>query len=192
MLDNHENGETDGEEPARLNAWLAAMANAPCACCGKALCGHERLRSRAIAGSHAPRCLACLGNGLRRDQAELQESLDAYIRRRACFATAWAGIDASACGHRLAGNDQAPAKTMEEAVDWASAGEFWDAGDLGCGDLVLPLRSRMRAMAPGARLRLRATDPAAPIDLPAWCRLTGHTLVAGMHPDYLIQRRSGD
>lgn len=192
MLDNRENEESDGEGPDRLNAWLAAMANAPCACCAKVLCGHERLRSRAIAGSHAPRCLICLGSGLRRDPVELQESLDAYIRRRACFAAAWAGIDASACGHRLGENDQAPAKPGEEAVDWSSAGEFWDAGDLGCGDLVLPLRSRMRAMAPGGRLRLRATDPAAPIDLPAWCRLTGHTLVAGMHPDYLIQRRSGD
>lgn len=191
MLDHLENEESEGEEPARLNAWLAAMSNAPCSSCGKALCGHERLRSRAIAGSHAPRCLACLGSGMRRDQQELQESLDAYIRRRACFASAWAGIDASECGHRLAGNDQPTVKPPEVAVDWSSAGEFWDAGDLGCGDLVLPLRSRLRAMAPGARLHLRATDPAAPADLPAWCRLTGHTLVAGMHPDYLIQRRSG-
>ena len=193
MLDNHENDENDGDEPARLNAWLVTMANAPCACCGKALCGHERLRSRAIAGSHAPRCLDCLCAGLRREPPELRESLDGYIRRRACFSAAWAGIDASACGHRLDGHvEEASAPTPLETVDWSSAGEFWDAGDLGCGDLVLPLRSRLRAMSPGARLHLRAMDPAAPVDIPAWCRLTGHTLVAGIHPEYLIQRRSGD
>lgn len=191
MLDNYDDGN-EAEEPARLKAWLAAMETAPCATCGKILCGHERLRSRAIAGTHAPRCVVCLGAGLRRDPAELQESLDAYIRRRACFAAAWAGIDAIDCGHGIPSADSQSAQASTHPVDWSTASQYWDAGDLGCGDLVLPLRSRMRAMPPGARLRLRATDPAAPIDLPAWCRMTGHTLVAGTHPDYLIQRRSGD
>ena len=65
----------------------------------------------------------------------------------------------------------------------------WDAGDLGCGDLVLQLRFRMEALPPGAVLRLVALDPGAPADLPAWCRLTGHTLVAADHPVYLIRRK---
>lgn len=184
--------DNDGENPIRLNAWLAAMGSAPCAGCGQGLCGHDRLRSRAIAGTHPPRCLACLGLGLRREPAELGRALDGYIRRRACFANAWAGIDSSACGHILAGDGFQGASNPGDPAEWATASHFWDAGDLGCGDLVLPLRSRLGAMAPGARLRLRATDPAAPVDLPAWCRLTGHTLVAGSHPEYLIQRRSGD
>ena len=65
----------------------------------------------------------------------------------------------------------------------------WDAGDLGCGDLVLQLRFRMEALAPGAVLRLTALDAGAPADLPAWCRLTGHTLLAADHPVYLIRRK---
>lgn len=53
----------------------------------------------------------------------------------------------------------------------------WDAGDMGCGELVLELRFRMDALAPGQVIRLRATDPGAPEDLPAWCRMTRHQLV---------------
>ena len=38
-------------------------------------------------------------------------------------------------------------------------------------------------------LQIRATDPGAPADLPAWCRMTGHTLVSQQHPTYLIRRK---
>ena len=65
----------------------------------------------------------------------------------------------------------------------------WDAGDLGCGDLVLQLRFRIDALAPGQVLRLVALDPGAPADLPAWCRMTGHALLAADHPVYLIRRK---
>ena len=65
----------------------------------------------------------------------------------------------------------------------------WDAGDLGCGELVLELRMRMSALRPGQTLRLIARDPGAPADLPAWCRMTGHTLVSQQHPEYLIRRK---
>lgn len=58
----------------------------------------------------------------------------------------------------------------------ASADEMWDAGDLGCGPLVLELRKRLRKM-PGRVLKVTALDPGAPVDLPAWCRLTGNELV---------------
>jgi tRNA 2-thiouridine synthesizing protein A len=66
----------------------------------------------------------------------------------------------------------------------------WDAGDLACGELVLELRMRMRQLASGQVLRLTARDSGAPADIPAWCRMTGHTL---LHTDpaaqtYLIQR----
>lgn len=67
--------------------------------------------------------------------------------------------------------------------------QFWDAGDLGCGDLVFELRLRMRALEPGAVLELRAEDPGAPIDLPAWCKVTGHALVDAQHPVYRIRRK---
>jgi tRNA 2-thiouridine synthesizing protein A len=71
----------------------------------------------------------------------------------------------------------------------ASPGAEWNAGELGCGELVLELRNRLTAMKPGERLTLVALDPGAPADIPAWCRMTGHTLVSTQHPVYLIQRK---
>jgi tRNA 2-thiouridine synthesizing protein A len=65
----------------------------------------------------------------------------------------------------------------------------WDAGDLGCGELLLELRTRLAAVGPGGVLRLTSRDPGSPEDLPAWCRMTGHTLVSQNHPVYLIRRK---
>jgi tRNA 2-thiouridine synthesizing protein A len=65
----------------------------------------------------------------------------------------------------------------------------WDAGDLGCGELVLALRGRMQLLRPGQVLKLTALDPGARADVPAWCRLTGHPLVREQHPVYLIRRK---
>ena len=59
-----------------------------------------------------------------------------------------------------------------------------DGGDRACGELLLVLRERIATLRVGSRLRLVATDPAAVIDLPAWCHLTGHRyLGAGLEPD---------
>ncbi len=69
------------------------------------------------------------------------------------------------------------------------AAATWDAGAMGCGELVLELRARLLALPPRARLRVVARDPGAPEDLPAWCRMTGHTLVHADHPTYLVQRK---
>ncbi len=52
----------------------------------------------------------------------------------------------------------------------------WDADDLGCGELVIHLRNRLRPM-PGKVLKLVARDPGAPADIPAYCRMTGHQLL---------------
>jgi len=65
----------------------------------------------------------------------------------------------------------------------------WDAGDLGCGELVLELRQRLEAMRPGQVLILTARDPGARADIPAWCRLTGHALIEHHHPVYQIRRK---
>jgi tRNA 2-thiouridine synthesizing protein A len=67
----------------------------------------------------------------------------------------------------------------------------WDAGDMSCGELVFELRARLGSVRPGGILKLTARDPGAPADLPAWCRLTGHTLVHSAHPDYWIRRKGG-
>lgn len=65
----------------------------------------------------------------------------------------------------------------------------WDAGDKGCGEIVMELRGVMLSLAPGDVLKLTARDAGAPEDLPSWCRMTGHTLVGAEHPDYWIRRR---
>lgn len=57
------------------------------------------------------------------------------------------------------------------------ADDEWNAGHLGCGPLVLDLRKKLKAM-PGSVLRVIALDIAAPIDIPAWCRLTKNELLA--------------
>jgi len=53
--------------------------------------------------------------------------------------------------------------------------EVVDGGDRACGELLLVLAARSRTLPPHSQIRLLANDPAAPIDLPAWCHLTGHT-----------------
>ena len=53
----------------------------------------------------------------------------------------------------------------------------WNAGDLACGELGLELRLRMRTLRSGQTLRLTASDPGAPADIPSWCRMTGHLLL---------------
>ena len=73
--------------------------------------------------------------------------------------------------------------------DATAADVVWDAADLACGVLLLGLRGRMEAMRPGQVLRLIAQDTSVPEDLPAWCRLTGHTLLSAAHPVYLIRRK---
>ncbi len=67
--------------------------------------------------------------------------------------------------------------------------QSWDAGGLGCGELVVDLFLRLRAMAPGQTFLLTATDPGARHDIPAWCRLTGHRLLVDAPPRFLIRRK---
>ncbi len=57
-----------------------------------------------------------------------------------------------------------------------TADATWDAGDLGCGPLLLSLRGKLRGM-PGRTMKIISLDLGAPEDLPAWCRLTGHHLL---------------
>lgn len=65
----------------------------------------------------------------------------------------------------------------------------WDAGAMGCGELVLLLAGRIRQLDAGQILRLIALDEGAPEDIPAWCRMTGHALLRSEHPNYYIRRK---
>ena len=65
----------------------------------------------------------------------------------------------------------------------------WDAGDMGCGQLVFELARRVGALSPGECLEVIARDPGASTDLPAWCRMTDNEMVSADHPAYVIERR---
>ncbi|MBU6402441.1 MAG: sulfurtransferase TusA family protein [Verrucomicrobia bacterium] len=82
-----------------------------------------------------------------------------------------------------------PASDLEPERAAPGVDAAWDAGEMGCGDLVLELRDRLRSLAPGRVLKLTARDPGAREDLPAWCRLTGHRLLRVEPPTYWIQRK---
>ncbi len=53
-----------------------------------------------------------------------------------------------------------------------------DARHLLCPLPVIRLQDAAVNAAPGQRLLLHATDPGVQQDVPAWCRIHGHTLVS--------------
>jgi TusA-related sulfurtransferase len=70
-----------------------------------------------------------------------------------------------------------------------NANTFYDAGDVGCAFGPLDEIARlMRRMEPGQTLEVRATDRSVAADLPAWCRLARHELIAQEGHRYLIRR----
>jgi tRNA 2-thiouridine synthesizing protein A len=52
-----------------------------------------------------------------------------------------------------------------------------DARESGCGELVMLIAARIKALAPNAVLEVRAYDLAAAVDIAAWCRMTQHPLL---------------
>ena len=58
-----------------------------------------------------------------------------------------------------------------------------DARGLSCPLPVLRARKAMRALAPGAVLRLLATDPGAVRDVAAMCEATGDRLIESAEAD---------
>jgi tRNA 2-thiouridine synthesizing protein A len=173
-----------------------------CARCRKSICGHEAVMSVLLGFKKEPRCVVCIAAELGRDADEIARQVGAQVRHRECFDAAWKhvgrleGTDdplSPACLAARAdaarrGIDLANPQTIESAQE-LRADEFFDAGDMGCGDLVLELRFRLKAMRPGSVLDILAKDPGAPQDLPAWCGLTGHHLMSADHPRYRIRRK---
>jgi tRNA 2-thiouridine synthesizing protein A len=66
-----------------------------------------------------------------------------------------------------------------------------DGGERRCVQLLLDLRHLTTAVPAGTVIHLIATDPAAPLDLPAWCHLTDHTYLGPVpgtdRPIYAVQ-----
>ncbi|MEM7474865.1 MAG: sulfurtransferase TusA family protein [Planctomycetota bacterium] len=69
---------------------------------------------------------------------------------------------------------------------------FFDGGDTGCGELLLDLLLFMKRQPGGAVVRVRALDAGAPLEIPAWCRLTKHQLLASEHPNYEIKKSESE
>lgn len=67
----------------------------------------------------------------------------------------------------------------------------FDAGEMGCGGLILELRRALDKLQANGLLELFARGPGAPVDIPAWCRMTGNDLILVSHPMYII-RKKGD
>lgn len=69
-----------------------------------------------------------------------------------------------------------------------------DVKGMNCPLPVLRANKALRAMAPGERLRLLATDRAAVADVQAFCRETGHALLAWSEEagvfSFLIRKKS--
>ncbi|MDX3733691.1 sulfurtransferase TusA family protein [Streptomyces caniscabiei] len=57
-----------------------------------------------------------------------------------------------------------------------------DGTGLLCVTLLLRLRKEIDGAKPDTVVHVIATDPAAPLDLPAWCHMTGHPYL-GPVPD---------
>ena len=80
----------------------------------------------------------------------------------------------------------APAETVlvEDAV--------FDGMGQACVDLLLAMARQVKAMTPGAILKVVTDDPAAREDLAAWCRMTGHELAGTVkgkgYASYYIRR----
>jgi tRNA 2-thiouridine synthesizing protein A len=192
LPDSNAEPSTDADESRPLSDLRRALGR-PCAGCAGRCSAFEVVWSVALGFREAPRCLPCLGRGLGRDEGELRAQVTDYVHRRDCFRRAWdeavrlEGTEPPATG------ETAPVHVADggvAATETPSEPELnWDAGDMACGELVLALRVRLGSFAPGSLIRVRATDPAAPEDIPAWCRLTGHTLASADHPFYLIRRK---
>lgn len=65
-----------------------------------------------------------------------------------------------------------------------------DGTGLLCVTLLMRLRKEIDGAEPGAVVHVIATDPAAPLDLPAWCHMTGHHYlgpVPGNRPAFALR-----
>lgn len=59
-----------------------------------------------------------------------------------------------------------------------------DGGDLDCGSgLLLIIRNHFQPVAPGSLLEVRSREISVVEDLPAWCRMVGHTMLGVREAD---------
>ncbi|NOX76624.1 MAG: sulfurtransferase TusA family protein [Gammaproteobacteria bacterium] len=61
-----------------------------------------------------------------------------------------------------------------------------DARRLLCPMPVIKTQNRVQELQPGDTLEVICTDPGALHDIPAWCRISGHELLASREQDHDI------
>lgn len=195
--------DAESNQPVKLLTEMESLRGRPCTACARMICGHEAVISIVLGFKNATRCLPCFAAALKDEIGALRARLVQHIRHRDCYLHGWLMASAQEgfgtamhppCLFPPDGQADITARgegsTMpNRRSDIPTADAEWDAGDMGCGDLVLELRLRLKAMAPGRVLKVTARDPGAPADLPAWCGMTGHLLLKAQHPEYWIRRR---
>ena len=208
MDSNRMDEDLDPQDQLKIEELLRALKQLQeyiCSGCGAAICGHEALMSLTMGFKDAPRCWSCLADALGYGKEALRDHIFAYIAHRSCHYEGWqwanreegyelgklpnclwpeASADRGEQEWRIPDSREIPGSNIDSDYD-----SEWDAGNMGCGDLVLQLRNKINVLKPGQILRVKATDSGAPEDLPAWCRMTGHTLIGFQHPVYLIRRK---
>jgi tRNA 2-thiouridine synthesizing protein A len=92
-------------------------------------------------------------------------------------------VAASRFAHAAHHNRKDVGQMAMDAKAAASRDLVLDARDLACPLPVLKANRILREMSPGERLRILATDRASVADFQAFCRETGHALVAFSEAD---------
>ena len=59
-----------------------------------------------------------------------------------------------------------------------------DARRLLCPMPVIKLQNCINPLAAGARVEITYTDPGALSDIPAWCRINGHSIISTREQEY--------
>ena len=191
--------DLDAEEQrtAEILKDLERLNDPACYRCSKSICFHEYVLSVITGFKTTPHCTACLATGLGRSQGDFLTDAYNYIRRQTCYRSGWQwasqhedqAIEQPSCIWPDAASSSSEETATHPTPTLANPDTEWDAGDMACGELVLKLRLRLKAMQPGQILLLTAQDSGAPADVPAWCKLTGHSLLEARHPQYWIQRK---
>ena len=84
------------------------------------------------------------------------------------------------------------------ATPWPAPNAVCDGGDLDCGSgLLLIIRNAMAPLDAGGVLEVRSRERSVREDLPAWCRMVGHTLlgtqeVDGGYVHYALRKKGVD
>lgn len=194
--------ESLAERTERVLKLVRATAGKTCGACDGLMCGHETVFSLVAGYQDGPMCLPCLATVLERDPEPLRDQLVLFVHSKPCLTQGWrmasvlefgAAVELPPClwpeGGALDAIQAHEASAVPVPEADAPVDDRWDAGELGCGELVLKLRKRMSDLPSGGVLELIASDPGAPADIPAWCRMTGNPLILNEHPRYHLKRK---